>query len=111
MNALWLLTGDMLSSTYPTGFSSTRLGLYALRFLTGYFLLAYLVQHLWHIHLPRISMPPKGSESLPHLSHVLSLWARESICSGVSRNEFVEGSRGGLEFIEYLWVGCRNPVK
>ncbi len=111
MNDLWLLTGDMLSSTYPTGFSSTRLGLYALRFLTVHFLLAYLVQHLWHIHLPRISMPPNGSESLPHLSHVLSFCIRDIAVSVVSRNEFVEGSRGGLEFIEYLWVGCCNPVQ
>ena len=111
MNALWLLTGDMLSSTYPTGFSSTRLGLYALRFLTIHFLLAYLVQHLWHIHLPRTSTPPKGYESLPHLSQVLSLCIRDIAVSVVSRNEFVEGSRGGLKSIEHMWVGCCNPVK
>ena len=111
MNAVWLLTGEMLSSTNPSGFTSTCLGLYLLRLRMSYFLLAYRVQHLWHSHLPRISMPPNGSESLPHWSHFLSLWARVSACSVVSRNEFVEGSRGGLEFIEDLWVGCCNPIE
>jgi len=48
---------------------------------------------------------------LPHLSHVLSLWARVRASSVVSRNEFVKGSCGGLEFIEYLWVGCCNPIE
>ena len=56
-------------------------------------------------------MPPKGSESLPHLPHVLSFCMRDIAVSVVSRNEFVEGSCGGLEFIEYLWVGCCNPVE
>lgn len=56
-------------------------------------------------------MPPKGSESLPHLSQCLSLWDRFIAWSVVSRYEFVEGSGGGLEFIEYLWVGCCNPIE
>ena len=56
-------------------------------------------------------MPPKGSESLPHFSQSLSLCARDIAVSSVSRYEFVEGSCGGLEFIEYLWVGCCNPVQ
>lgn len=111
MKALWLATGEMLSRTYPSGLVKTCFGLYLLRFLMCYFLLAYLVQHLWHIHLPRISMPPKGSESLPHFSQSLSLCARDIAVSSVSRYEFVEGSRGGLKFIEDLWVGCCNPVE
>lgn len=39
------------------------------------------------------------------------MWAREDISSSVWRNEFVKGMRGGLEFIENLWVGYCNPVQ
>lgn len=56
-------------------------------------------------------MPLKGSDSLPHLPQTLSLCIRAITVSVFSRNEFVEGSCGGLEFIEYLWVGCCNPVE
>lgn len=80
-------------------------------FTHGYLPLINLVQHLAHIHLPRTSTPLSGSVELPQLVHDLSLCALDCASNIVSGDEFIEGSRGGLEFIEYLWVGCCDPVQ
>ena len=70
-----------------------------------------LTQHLAQYHLDRTSTPPIGSASLLHTEHSLSGWALDLTSSGSIWNEFVEGMRGGLEFIEYLRVGYCDPVE
>ena len=61
---------------------------------------------------PLTSTPASGSDvGLLHLVQVLNCCDRDWAVPCVSWNELVEGMRGGLEFIEYLWVGDCDPVE